>query len=152
MTDKIRIAKRFLSQAYWMDVRIDGRFRQVQSLRAIATRMTGSYEGDIVVHTRNAHSMEDAIVKVIMLEKELDAEIDKLVDTRRIIKEVIDCVADEEQRILLELRYESSCSWKEIETMIRVGHSQMFERHNRALDAVYDILVEKGLVSIYGEE
>ena len=119
MTDKIRIAKRFLSQAYWMDVRIDGKFRQVQSLRAIATRMTGSYEGDIVVHTRNAHSMEDAIVKVIMLEKELDAEIDKLVDTRRTIKEVIDCVADEEQRILLELRYESSCSWKEIETMIR---------------------------------
>ena len=91
-------------------------------------------------------------MKVIMLEKELDAEIDKLVDTRRIIKEVIDCVADEEQRILLELRYESSCSWKEIETMIRVGHSQMFERHNRALDAVYDILVEKGLVSQYAEE
>ena len=87
-----------------------------------------------------------------MLEKELDSEIDKLVDTRPIIKEVIDCVADEEQRILLELRYESSCSWKEIETMIRVGHSQMFERHNRALDAVYDILVEKGLVSIYAEE
>ena len=37
-----------------------------------------------------------------------------------------------------ELRYESSYSWKEIETMIHVGHSQMFERHNRALDA-YEI-------------
>ena len=151
MTDKIRIAKRFLSQAYWMDVRIDGKFRQVQSLRAIATRMTGSYEGEVVSHTQNVHSMEDAIVKVIMLEKELDAEIDKLVDMRRVIKEVIDEVPDEEQRILLELRYESSCSWKEIETMIRVGHSQMFERHNRALEVVYDILVRKGLVSADAE-
>lgn len=152
MTDQIRIAKHFLSQAYWMDVRIDGKFRQVQSLRAIATRITGSYDGETVSRTRNVHSMEDAIVKVIMLEKELDAEIDKLVDTRRTIKEVIDGVADEEQRILLELRYESSCSWKEIETMIRVGHSQMFERHNRALEAVYDILVQKGLVGKGVEE
>lgn len=151
MTDRIRIAKHFLSQAYWMDVRIDGRFRQLQSLRAIATRITGSYDGEVVMHTRNAHSMEDAIVKIILLEKELDAEIDKLVDTRRTIKEVIDEVVDEEQRILLELRYESSCSWKEVETMIRVGRSQMFERHNHALAAVYDILVRKGLVSIDGE-
>ena len=146
MTDRIRIAKHFLSQAYWMDVRINGKFRQVQSLRAIATRMTGSYEGDVVSHTRNVNSMEDAILKVMMLEKELDAEVDKLVDTRRVIKEVISEVPDEEQRVLLELRYQSSCSWKEIETMVRVGHSQMFERHKHALETVYDILVEKGLV------
>ena len=109
-------------------------------------------DGDVVMHTRNAHSMEDAIVKIILLEKELDAEIDRLVDTRRVIREVIDEVPDEEQRILLELRYESSCSWKEIETMIRVGHSQMFERHNRALETVYGILVKKGLVSQDAEE
>lgn len=147
MTDQIRIAKHFLSQANWMDVRIDGKFRQLQSLRALATRVTGSYKGDVVSHTRNVHSMEDAIVKIITLENELDAEIDKLVETRRTIKDVISAVADEDQRILLELRYESSCSWKEIKTLIRVGHTQMFERHNRSLEAVYNILVQKGLVS-----
>ena len=43
-------AKEFLSQAYWLDKRINGRLEMLLSLRDLATKTTAIIQGDVVTH------------------------------------------------------------------------------------------------------
>ena len=52
-------AKEYLSQAYWLDRRINSKLEQLSSLNDIATRSTSVMSDDVVSRTRNVHAMED---------------------------------------------------------------------------------------------
>ena len=98
-------AKEYLSQAYWLDRRINSKLEQLSSLNDIATRSTSVMSDDVVSRTRNVHAMEDVIAKIVDMKAEVNAEIDRLVDLKRDIMEVVKAVDDPELQTLLELRY-----------------------------------------------
>ena len=81
-------AKEYLSQAYWLDRRINSKLEQLSSLNDIATRSTSVMSDDVVSRTRNVHAMEDVIAKIVDMKAEVNAEIDRLVDLKRDIMEV----------------------------------------------------------------
>ena len=64
-------AKEYLGQAYWLDKRINSKLNMVMSLRETATRTTTVIHDDVVSHTRNVHSMQDIIVRIIPLGNKL---------------------------------------------------------------------------------
>ena len=76
-------AKEYLSQAYWLDRRINSKLEQLSSLNDIATRSTSVMSDDVVSRTRNVHAMEDVIAKIVDMKAEVNAEIDRLVDLKR---------------------------------------------------------------------
>lgn len=55
--------------------------------------------------TRNVHRMEDVIIKIVDMESEINADIDRLVDLKKEIAGVIHRVSNLEYQTLLELRY-----------------------------------------------
>ena len=65
-------AKEYLSQAYWLDRRINSKLEQLSSLNDIATRSTSVMSDDVVSRTRNVHAMEDVIAKIV--DKDAEAE------------------------------------------------------------------------------
>ena len=85
-------AKEYLSQAYWLDRRINSKLEQLSSLNDIATRSTSVMSDDVVSRTRNVHAMEDVIAKIVDMKAEVNAEIDRLVDLKRDIMEVVKAV------------------------------------------------------------
>jgi len=107
-------AKDFLSRAYRIDLRINSKLEQVQSLRCLAEKATATISDLPFSGTRNIHRMEDVVVKILDLESEINADIETLVDIKREITEALQRVPVTEHRILLELRYLCCKTWEEI--------------------------------------
>ena len=75
-------AKDYLGQAYRLDQRINSKLQQISSLRSLTQRVTASFDGEVVSHTRNVTSLEDAIIRLMEAEEELNRQIDRLVDMK----------------------------------------------------------------------
>ena len=98
-------AKEYLSQAHRLDQRIDAKIAQVASLNDLATKCTATLTGMPRNPNNGGSTMADAVCKIIDLQEEINRDIDRLVDLKREIVEVIKAVEDTEYQILLEKRY-----------------------------------------------
>lgn len=139
-------AKEYFSQAYQIDVRINSKMEQVASLRDMATKATQTLSDMPGSATRNVHRMEDIIVKIVDLENEINADIDKLVDLKRSIINIIRQVDDAEQQTVLELRYMNFMSWARISEQMGYCRQQAQRIHNQAIsNIVLPASIEKKL-------
>ena len=129
-------AKEYLNQAYWLDRRIDSKLEQLSALKDMATKTTSIMSDDVVSHTRNVHSMQDVIAKIIDMQAEINADIDRLVDLKRDIMQVVKTVDDPELQTLLELRYLCFKDWPDIACEMHCSESNVYKVHSRALRAV----------------
>ena len=98
-------AKEYLSQAYRLDKRIDSKLEQLSDLRDTTTKATAVMNDTPVSHTRNVHSLQDTIAKIVDMEHELDRDIDALVDLKRDMTRLIKAVQNPQYQLILEMRY-----------------------------------------------
>lgn len=133
-------AKEYLGQAYWLDKRINSKLNMVASLRETATKTTGVMHDDVVSHTRNVHSMQDVIVKIIEIERELDTDIDRLVDLKHDIINVISQISDLPAQVVLEYRYVCYRQWKDIASELGMHERNVYRLHRRGLQEAEKIL------------
>ena len=129
-------AKQYLKQARYLDERINTKIAQVSSLHDLATKATSTLSDMPGSPTRNTHRMEDIIIKILMLENEINADIDHLVDLKDEILSVIKAVDDEECRLLLEKRYLCFLHWEQIAVDMNYGIDNIFKLHKKALACV----------------
>ena len=128
--------KEYLNQAYLLDQRIDSKLEQLISLRELVTRTTSIMGGEVVKRTRNTGTMQDVIAKMVDLENEMNADVDRLIDLKTEITNVINAVQSPEYRTLLELRYLGYKSWKEIARLMHYTESNVYKLHLKALRAI----------------
>ena len=133
----------YLSQAYRIDQRINAKLMRISELRALAQKCTVAYGGERVSHTRNVASLEDSVMKIMEAEKELDAQIDLLVDTKKEIEGVIERVPDADCRLLLEMRYLAMKCWIDVAAEMNVCRAYVHRLHEKALGMVETILQER---------
>ena len=133
-------AKEYLNQAYRLDQRITSKLEQVSALRSLTQKVTASYEGEVVSHTRNVTSLEDTIIRLMEAESELNAAIDTLVDLKRDVYATIQKVEKPEYQFLLEMRYLCFKSWVEIADQMHLEEHYVFRVHGQALKEVEKIL------------
>jgi len=136
-------AKEYLGQAYHIDQRIDSKIMQTESLHALATKATATLNDAPVSNTKNTHSMEDVIIKIIELENEINHDIDELVDLKKEITEVIKKVKNPECQTLLEKRYLCFEGWEQIATDMYYSVQHVFHLHSVALKEIYRIMPDK---------
>ena len=113
----------------------------------MASRVNAFIGHEPVSHTRDVTGMQNTIAKIIEEEELLNARIDRLVDAKREIREVIDCVEDVTLRLILEKRHLLFQSWEEIAIDLRISSRWAKDRHKVALKEVERVLEER-----YGEE
>ena len=126
-------AKEYLSQAYRIDQRINSKLEQVQSLRRLAEKATTTLSDIPGGGTRNVHSMEDIIAKMVDLESEINADLDGLIDLKHEIVTVIKCVEATDLQTLLELRYLCFQTWEEISVALHLDIRWVHRLHTKAL-------------------
>ena len=112
-------------------------------LRALATQVHSFSSTEPVSHTRDVTAMQDTITKIVEEEKILNARIDRLVDAKREIREVIDLVEDVTLRLILEKRYLLFQPWEEIAIDPCITSRLVKNRHKEILKVVERILEAK---------
>ena len=107
-------AVEYLSQARHADVRINYKLEELSSLKALAEKVTVTYQKDMVDGSRDVHKREGILCKLIDLQNQINSDIDQLVDIKREVREMIESVPFVDGRTVLEMRYINYKKWEEI--------------------------------------
>jgi hypothetical protein len=137
---KHQTAKEFMSQALYIDQRINSKIEQVMSLRELAGKASATLTGVKVSGTRDLHYMEDAIAKMVDLEDEINADVDDLVELKRIIVAVVRRVESPSCQTLLSLRYLCFKRWEQMAEEMNYSVQHLHRIHGTALEMVDAIL------------
>ena len=78
----------------------------------------------------------DTICKIVDLEREINEDIDRLVDLKAEARRVINAVSDPDQQLILELRYLCYKPWNEIMTELGYSEPTIYRLHGEALKKI----------------
>ena len=145
-------AKEYLLQIRKIDRLVENKITELEHWQAIATGTT-TFSGTVkignemhavekVQSTGNKYKMEDAILKCIEINKELNAEIDRLVDTRKEVISTIEQLKPSEYDVLHKI-YVQNKDFQEIATAKKMSYSWVTTKHGRALASLQKILDER---------
>ena len=126
-------AKEYLSQAMHIDQRIGSKLEQVTRLRETAANCTATLSYTPRSNAPNRQRMEETICKIVDLEREINVDIDRLVDLKAEARKAINAVNDPDQQLILELRYLCYKPWLEIAETIGYSEPTVYRLHGEAL-------------------
>lgn len=129
-------AKKYLSQAFGLNQRIESRISQIADLHGLAEKATATVSDMPGSPNRNIHKMEDAVVKIVELESEIKRDMMELVELKKDLIRRIKAVESTELQTVLELRYLSYMRWEEIAVELGYGIDNVFRLHRNALDEI----------------
>ena len=129
-------AKEYLSQAFHIDQRISSKLSQVMRLREAATNCTATLTDMPRPDSPSRQQMADTICKIVDLEREINEDIDRLVDLKAEARRAINAVSDPDQQLILELRYLCYKPWNEIMTELGYSEPTIYRLHGEALKKI----------------
>ena len=114
--------------------RINSLLLEQQRLRDLVVGVSPNLSG--MPRGGGGSGTQGTIAKIIDLETEINLEIDKLVEKRKEIEQVIRTTEDSTLRALLEYRYINGKKWEEIALMMGYDYRWILRLHGRALELV----------------
>lgn len=126
-------AKEYLSQALWINKRIDSKLEQASSLRSLAMKVTTTFGEDKVMSNRKQSPQEEVLVKLIDLENEINEDIDKFIDFKRKLAKEISVLENENYKLVLELRYIALMKWEDIAETMDYDLRWVYRIHGKAI-------------------
>ena len=128
--------KDFLQQIRSADRLIDSKLKQLECLRDETTRTSSMISDMPRSDSPNLQRMESTIVKLLDLEAEINADIDQLVDMKRVARDAINALSNADQRLVLELRYLCYKTWPWIADELGFSISNVYRLHDNALKSI----------------
>lgn len=123
----------YLSQAFKIDRQIDSKLAQIASLRVLAEK-TNILMSDLPGSpTRKTDKMEEAVIKIVNLENEINGMIDEFIDLKVEISRTVFALDDMDCRTVLELRYLCFLRWEDIADKMKLGLRTVYRLHKKAL-------------------
>lgn len=131
-------AKEFLRSVRRMDELIDRKQRQLErlaELRAQAESCTVALSPD-KVQTSGRNSAENIMVRIIDLQYEINADIDKYAELRKNAYRMIDSLDDSRYVGLLYRYYLEQKTWEEVAVEMKYSYRRIMQLHGYALNAL----------------
>ena len=126
-------AVEYLSQARHIDARINSKLEELSSLKALAEKVTTTYQKDMVDGSRDVHKREEIICKIVDLQNEINGDIDQLIDLKLAMRKIIESLPDVENRTVLELRYFRFFKWEDVAVTMGYSVRGVQKIHDRAI-------------------
>lgn len=127
--------KEYLSQAFYLDRKIESNMFEVERLNSLARNATACFDG--MPKTHNGHSkIEEAVVRICELEEIIGQQMIELVELKKKIRLAIESVGDIECQTLLSERYLSYKTWEEIADHFCCCLDNIYRIHRKALSLV----------------
>ena len=137
-------AKQYLQQSFRLNAKIDADLLEVERLRALATSVSSPDLSQDRVQTGTVSDrIGNTVAKIIDLEREINAEIDRFVDLKREIRERIDKVASEDFRIILQKRYLNFQKWEQIAVDLNYTYRHVTRLHGEAIQAFHSLFPDE---------
>ena len=128
--------KKYLSQAFGLNQRIESKLGQIDKLHDLASKATVTYSDMPKGSNLTTSKMQDCICKIVDLESEINEDMLQLVELKKEIIRIIKAVENAELQTILELRYLSYMRWEEIAIELGYGIDNIFRLHRMALDEI----------------
>lgn len=135
-------AKEYLSQLITMDNAINRKQQRLATLRDVAINTTPQYAGEAVQHTREKNPLENIIAKIVDLDREIDEDIDALVDFKAEVWEQLDKLSDERYKRILWLKYAERKSGRYVAEDLGLTQRHIRRLHIQALDSFEKIIIK----------
>lgn len=127
-------AKEYLSQYRLLSAEIDAKLDEAAQIRALAERVTPSDQGggSGTVSDRVGHSA----ARLVDLGREIDWEIERLVNLRSEIQEKIEGIEDARGKTILTERYINGKSLLEISRRMNYDYGYICHLHGKFLEII----------------
>ena len=126
-------AKEYLSQARYLDARINTKIKQLEALNTLATSATSVLTGMPHSPNKATSKMADIVDKIVDLQAEINRDIDALVDLKGEMRSKLEMVPAEDYKAILEMRYLCFMSWEQIASNLGLSVPYTYKPHDRAL-------------------
>lgn len=126
-------AKEYLSQARYLDARINTKIKQLEALNTLATSATSVLTGMPHSPNKATSKMADIVDKIVDLQAEINRDIDALVDLNGEMRSKLEMVPAEDYKAILEMRYLCFMSWEQIASNLGLSVPYTYKLHDRAL-------------------
>lgn len=132
MTD----AKAYLKRIRLYDAHINNKMEELERLKAMVTKITQTLREDAGGGSRSQDKVGDAVSQMVDLQAELNAEIDRYVDSKAEICNVLNKIQNRRYFEVLHKRYVLFKTWQQIaDEMGYADVRSIYLLHGRALQA-----------------
>lgn len=131
-------AKEYLRQAYRINELIQSNQQELDELRDLSVNLSATdYSKDKVQTSSSDDASYTKIVeKIIELENAIKDDIEKMLSLKLEIRNVVNDVSDNEERLLLKLRYLNFLTWDSVCDEMNVSARTAHRIHAAALSHV----------------
>lgn len=134
-------AKQYLKQAYRLNELINSDIQELEQLKALSKSISSPNLFGMPSGSKKQEAVfVNAIMKIVDLEKIINAEIDKFVDLKKEIRNVILKIPDNNYKLCLMLRYIQFRKWNTIAAEMNFSLKQVYRIHGKALHEVQKVL------------
>ena len=125
--------KEFLNKIRYIDMMIDCKLEQINGLRDRLTSIGSPGMGDKVQSHLDPDKFTDPVSKIIELEKEINEDIDNLVDLKRKARKSIEQLNDDREKLVLYKRYFENKTFEQISVEMNYSWRRIHQFHIDAL-------------------
>ena len=129
-------AQEFLNQTFVINSEINRKQQHIEALRNLLVSSTPALTGMPKNPSPNNSRMADIVAEIADLEKEVEADIERLVQIRHDIVEAAFLLKAETERAIIEDRYVKFMRWEEIVTHLGYSKSHVLRIHNDAVNHI----------------
>lgn len=126
--------KEFLNRHYEISQSIDAKLEQIEELKSLAQKITVGPFSESHGSGGYTDRVGRTTARIIDLENEINREIDRLIDVKTEIWELIYTLPDSTERVILERHYLLHEGWERIADKLGYSSRHITRLHNRALE------------------
>ena len=131
--------KEFLSQPKRLDLQVRNKLIEKQQWRDLALGITANMEGERVQSSGSQQKMQDAIIKCVDCEAEIDRLVDLLIDKKKEVVQTIEQVESPIEYDVLHRIYIQYQTLQEVADHYGKEYGWATTTHGRALKSVQEI-------------
>lgn len=130
-------AKEYLRQAYRLDHRINSDIAEMERLQEMAGSVgSPGFEEHYNPNRPSEAPFVRCLEKVWDLEQKINSEIDRLIDLKAQMWEVIATASNTDEQMVLRYRYIHNMTWEQIGDELHADRTTVYRWHNSALNHV----------------
>ena len=134
-------AKAYLRKIELLDANINNRISDLQALRSLVTKITATISLVSVSGSGNQDKLGDSVAKIIELQDEINRKIDKFVNLKKEVSDLLEQIEDPDQVKVLHKRYFEYKPWEQIACEMNYSYRNVCYIHGKALQA-FEALME----------
>jgi anaerobic ribonucleoside-triphosphate reductase len=131
----------YLERVEKIDVLVENKLIERRQWKDLALSITANMDGERVKSSSTTTSkMEDAVIKCLMVEEEIAAEVENLIAEKKKIVRTIESLYSPMEYRVLHMRYIQYIDFDSIAEKLKKDYSWVTTTHGRAVKHVQDVL------------